>query len=164
MNIYERVNELFIYEPETGIFRRKIDSRYAKAGTVAGCLSTQGYWRLWVDGKHQLAHRIAFLFVNGRLPNEQIDHINGIKTDNRIANLREVSNQENGRNRKRQSNNKSGVNGVCWDAKRNRWQARITASGVNKHLGYFLSFEEAQQARSQASRKHSYHPFHGRTA
>lgn len=100
---------------EDGLHWKRIKTNSQKT-TKAGYVSNKdGYIRVMLDGKGYLAHRIIWEMHNGQIPNGmQIDHINHIRNDNRIENLRLVSNQDNQKNTKRSGNNKSGVTGVCW--------------------------------------------------
>jgi hypothetical protein len=97
-----------------------------------------------------LAHRVSWALYYGEWPSNQIDHINGIRDDNRIENLRDVSHQQNGRNQKRHSTNTSGVCGVRWDSCRSKWRARIRIGSYHKHLGYYDTIEDAEKARKNA--------------
>lgn len=112
---YERLNEPLDYNPETGEFIWKSpNNRRVRVGAVAGTLGHMGYCIITIDGKHYRAHRLAWLYVNGYTPENGVDHINRVKNDNRICNLREVSQQCNIRNSKRACTNTSGVCGVVW--------------------------------------------------
>jgi hypothetical protein len=106
------------------------------------------------------AHQAAWAIIYGEWPKGLIDHINGDRTDNRIANLRDVTIAENNRNRKRSKANKSGRVGVFFKTSRRRWLATIG----NKEIGSFLTFEEACEARAKAEPEHGFHPNHGRSA
>jgi hypothetical protein len=90
-----------------------------------------------VEGISYLAHRLAWAFVNGEFPESDIDHANGIKTDNRIENLRLATRSENQCNRGKHSNNKSGFKGVNWNREAKKWAARCMVKGKRTHIGYF---------------------------
>lgn len=107
------------------------------------------------------AHRVIWALHQGQWPSDQIDHINGIRTDNRISNLRVVSCQENSRNQFMQKNNTSGVTGVSWCTYAGMWRAQISIDGRNKSLGYYSTLEAATEARAEASRQHGYTDRHG---
>ena len=110
------------------------------------------------------SHRVAWALHYGEWPAEQIDHINGVRDDNRIANLRAVSNQENQKNAKKQSNNTSGVVGVSWVNAARKWQVRINTPNKTQHyLGLFDTLEGATKARKGAEIKYGYHENHGRS-
>ena len=149
----EYLRSVLHYDPETGIFTRKVStSRSVKVGDVAGCSNGDGYLRLWLQSRLYLAHRLAWLYVYGEWPEDQLDHINRIRTDNRIANLREVSHKQNGQNRSKSSNNTSGHPGTYWLKQNSKWQAGITHNQKNIYLGCFNTIEEALSARKAAEK------------
>jgi hypothetical protein len=147
---YERLLEVLRYEPETGVFVWKVCRGRMKAGTVAGRLGVDGYYQIGIDKNLYFAHRLAWLYVYGYMPENSIDHINKVKGDNRIRNLREVSHQCNLRNSKRACNNTSGVCGVYWDKKCNKWRVGINVNYKNKYLGHYDDFDDAVCARLAA--------------
>ena len=149
----ERLKELLIYNPETGEFFWRVRAGSAAAGRRADCKASQGYVRIRVDGVSYLAHRLAWLYCKGQFPEGTIDHKNRIRSDNRIANLRDVSHRENHENKSMHSNNTSGVQGVYWCKRSERWIASIKINYKNKHIGAFLSIEEAAKARAEAKEK-----------
>jgi len=155
----ERLKEVLDYDPCTGIFtwKNKV-SRKIVVGRIAGCLDGRGYSMIRIDRKIYKSHRLAWLYMNGAFPNGQIDHINRIKTDNRICNLREASPSENQQNHPLHSDNTSGFTGVSWVKRINKWRAEIKHNGKNIHLGYHKTIEEAVAARAIAKAK--YHAFH----
>lgn len=132
-----------LYDPETGVFQR-IGYPLEKVGRI----TTKGYRQISVACTRAMAHRMAWLYVHGEWPKGQIDHINQCKDDNRIANLRVVSNKQNGENITLFSHNTSGHRGVRFH--RNKWIAEIKHLKRSTHLGYFGSFEEAVAARLKA--------------
>lgn len=151
----EYLRSILNYDPETGIFTRKVrTSSRAKAGAgdVAGCSNGDGYLRLWLQSRLYLAHRLAWLHTYGVWPKDQIDHINRNRSDNRIANLREVSNKQNQQNKSKSSNNTSGHPGVSWKKQNSKWQAHIRHNQKLIHLGLFKSLEEALSARKAAEK------------
>lgn len=121
-------------------------------------LDDKGYHQGTIGGQRQLKHRVIMAIVNGEWPARAVDHINGIKTDNRLSNIRLVSKSENQRNQSRNSNNKSGVTGVWLDTRSGKWRAAIGRKG----LGLHGRFEDAVRARSCAAEMLGYHPNHGR--
>lgn len=154
----DELTELLSYNPETGVFtRKKWRSSNAVAGAIAGTAHTKGYIAIWVNGRRHMAHRLAWLYMYGELPEKQIDHINRNKADNRIANLRLADNSENQQNVATTRNNKSGAVGVFWNRRHNRWFSNIVVNRKPIHLGSFTDFDEAVAARKQAEGR--YHPF-----
>jgi len=149
----ERVREIIDYNPETGIFIRRINSAKGKtrAGDVAGHIESNGYLALWVLGTKYLAHRIAWLYMTGAWPVDQIDHINRDRSDNRFENLREVNNAENQQNRSIRRDCASGFMGVRKN--KSRWMAEIRADKVRFHLGTYDTPEEASAAYLEAKKR-----------
>ena len=152
----EELKKHLSYNPETGVFLRLTASGgKSKVGHPAGFLSDMGYLCIGINRKTYKAHRLAFLYVNGEWPIGDIDHINGIKNDNRITNLRDVSHQVNGFNqRNAHSHSKSGILGVHWDQRTQKWRAQIKLHGKKKHLGLFQTAEEAHSMYLQTKRNH----------
>ena len=143
---------ILVYNPVTGILTWKHDKKYrlAKAGEEAGCLEVQGYRVIHYEGKIYKAHRLAYLYVYGHMP-EIIDHKNRIKNDNKILNLREVTSSQNSCNRTLSTRNTSGVTGVSWNPQSGgRWAVRISVGGKRKFLGYFDDFDVAVKTRLDA--------------
>jgi hypothetical protein len=144
----ERLRELLDYNPETGIFRWNVAAR---AGTVVGCLN-RGYRVIRVDRMLYRAHRLAWLHVYGCWPTDEIDHINGIKDDNRLANLREVTCAENQQNRRSaRTDNKTGLLGVS--SSQGGFQAQIKVNCKLFFLGRFATAELAHAAYLEAKRR-----------
>ena len=149
----EHLRSILNYDPETGIFTRKVrTSRSVRAGDVAGSVSGNGYLQISVQSRLYHAHRLAWLYVYGEWPKDQIDHINRIRTDNRIANLREVTHKQNNQNKSKPSNNTSGYPGVYWYKQSSKWQAKIKHNQKSIHLGHFSILEEALSARKAAEK------------
>lgn len=139
------------YEPGTGIFKWKITKRGpSKAGDIIKCLDNNGYLVARINQKNYRLHRLAWLYVNGYFPEHEIDHINNIRKDNRIVNLREVSHSCNLRNTGNYKNNFSGVKGVYWDKSRKKWTAAIVVLERKTMLGRFTNFIEAVCVRYAA--------------
>ncbi|AAP58725.1 57R [Xanthomonas phage Xp10] len=155
---FDQVDQLLSYDADTGLLIWKVSRKGTKGiGSVAGCVNGDGYLQVKVHGKLYQAHRLAWFLSKGTWPSQQLDHINGIKTDNRIVNLRECTDAENKQNRGKSSNNTSGVPGVGWHKQRKKWRAQIKVNGKNIHLGWFDTIEEAAAARAAAKEK--YHQF-----
>ena len=138
----ETVRKLFNYDPDTGIVTRKVfvNSR-AKEGGIVGSLGSNGYLHVVVSRKIISLHRLIWLWWYGYLPESHIDHISRDKTDNRLCNLREVSNQCNVRNSTVQSRSKTGVTGVGIAHK--KFIVQIVVNNVQYVLGRFSDFTEA---------------------
>ena len=151
----DRLRQLLSYDASTGIFTRRISqTNRVKVGDIAGSPNQKGYINIMVDGRLYPSHRLAWLYVHGEWPRAQIDHINGTKTDNRIANLREATNSQNMQNmRTARSDNTSGLLGVRWHKRDKRWHARIMVDGKARHLGSFGSSDDAQAAYLAAKRQ-----------
>jgi hypothetical protein len=147
----EKLMDLLCYYPETGSFRFR---HGARAGREAGGLWQGRYWRISVGGQQYLAHRLAWLYVHGKWPPDQIDHVNANGLDNRLANLRLASQGLNNANRRLGRNNTSGIKGVRWHSGHGKWYAGISIAGRQKHLGTFTSKEEATQAYRAAAKLH----------
>jgi len=142
----EILREVFDYNPDTGVLRRRKNGKVVTGSVV----NPWGHLVVRVLGKNMLIHRVAFSIVNGRFPTKCIDHINGNSADNRIANLREASVSENGRNTLGKRNSTTGILGVSWSRALRKYQAQIGINGRNIHLGFFSSKEEAAKARRAA--------------
>ena len=169
----EYLKECLKYCPETGLFTwlvrpvshfrairafKAFNSYFA--GKTAGTLDNNGYIRIKIDGRLYLAHRLAWLYINGCLPPCQIDHISHNRADNRIINLRDVDRAENMKNITMCKANNSGFNGVDLRKNLKKWRARAGVNGKSIHLGYFDSMEDAVAARKSFNNLH-FHKNHG---
>ena len=153
----DRLKELLSYDPESGVFVRiKTTSKKIKIGAVAGTFRPDGYQVITINGAKFLAHRLAWLYMAGAFPPDQIDHIDQNPSNNRFNNLRAVTGSENQHNRKMTCTNTSGFKGVSYDKPGKKWKANIALNSVLKHLGLFLTPEEASAAYLAAQR--IYHP------
>lgn len=158
---YDECVPLLAYDAESGEISWKVARGRCAAGTVAGCDSQRGYRIIRVLGSMIYAHRVAFLLMTGRMP-DQVDHINGIRDDNRWSNLREVTLAENRKNQKTPVTNTSGRIGVVWLEDKRRWRATIKAGNKTTYLGNFHDFADADAARAAAEVSFGFHPNHGR--
>ncbi|TKU44556.1 HNH endonuclease [Citrobacter sp. wls714] len=132
------------------------------AGKIAGRCNCRGYWQVGLSGHRLLNHRVIWMMFHGDIPQDyEIDHVNHVKGDNRIENLRLVTHMENGKNQSAGKNNKSGFNGVLKSKEGNRWRAFISVNRKKIHLGSFLTKQAAIQARKSAEIKYGYHANHG---
>jgi hypothetical protein len=150
---YRRVNKLLSYDPLTGILTWKIARmRGHVPGVIAGSPSRDGYWTIMVDGKAYKAHRLAWLLHTGKWPKDQLDHINRVRDDNRIENLRPANASLNQINSEMYRNNKSGYRGVYFHSGSNKWQAQLRRNNKQTHIGLFATAIEASRAREAAIR------------
>lgn len=146
------------YNEQTGIFTwLESTARLVKVGDAAGSTNKRtGYTSIKIGWKRYPAHHLAWFYVHGSWPVEQIDHINRTRSDNRIMNLREATNSQNQQNRAIESSCKSGLRGIC--KRGNRWTAEIMANKKRIYLGSFQTPEEAGSAYLKAKR--DLHPFY----
>lgn len=173
------LRELLSLNPETGMmtwkvrapefFRRKgacekWNARYAGKRAFTSISCTNGYTQTKILCRVYRGHRVAWALFYGEWPRGELDHINGDRTDNSIANLRDVGRTENGKNLCVSRRNKSGVVGVTWDRERERWFASIRHGGRTVSLGRFDSLEAAAAARRRAEQNFGFHQNHGRKA
>lgn len=149
----------YIYDSETGEVFHARDKGSVKAGDLCSSKTSHGYLRVTIGRREKLQHRIAWFLVKGYWPS-QIDHINGIRSDNRLCNLREVDNVNQRRNQKMDKRNNTGSTGVRF--KNGRWEARITVNNRCLHLGRFDDWHGAFNKRKTAEVEYGFHPNHGR--
>lgn len=148
------LRELFHYDPETGVFTRIVtrQGQGARAGDVAGTLKPSGYLTIWICGANHMAHRLAWLYVHGTWPAHEIDHIDGNRANNAIANLRDVTRSVNHENlRRARSDSAHGFLGVSPFF--GKWKSRITVNGKFQHLGVYDTPEEAHAVYLEAKRR-----------
>jgi hypothetical protein len=145
-----RLHEVLSYDPESGEFYwRNSPTARIPAGARAGTPHNRGYRQILVDARRYLSHRLAWLYTFGVWPDE-VDHINGVKDDNRIANLRDVSHAQNQRNMKLRKDSSTGIKNV-FQTDGGKWCAYITLNGKRKHLGTFGTSNLASQAYEAAA-------------
>lgn len=155
----ERLKEVLLYDPDSGEFFRNKGRGGFKAGTVAGSRNQfYGYVHISVDRKMYKAHRLAFLYMGDPLTSEEeVDHLNGDRSDNRWENLRKSCRSKNSRNCSLRSDNNSGYVGVGFHKKRGQWRARVG----HKHIGWFSCKEDAIAARRDHPDNYEYSERHG---
>jgi hypothetical protein len=141
------LKEMLDYSPDTGIFIWiKPTSLRTRKGTEAGHIGNHGYRGIRIHRRMYMCHRLAWLYVYGDFPKNKIDHINMVRTDNRIENLREATQAENMFNTGLRVNNQHGYKGVSLDKRDMRWNARAKVNYKQIHLGRFATKEEAAMA------------------
>lgn len=152
----EQMRDLVSYDRATGklIWKVRLPYSRAQAGSVVGTVSMHGYREFRAYNKMYKAHRVAWALENGVWPENDIDHINGDRTDNRIENLRPATRQQNTRNRKISARNKSGFKGVSWNAHSKKWMAFFSLDGKRKFLGRFDVPEDAHAVYRDAVNAH----------
>lgn len=172
------LRKLLSYDPDTGLMTWKRRPLEAFATEPAGktwntrfsgkpaftSIHDRGYMQGYIHDKIYYAHRVAYAIYHGSWPVMGVDHVNGVRSDNRIENLRDVSPSVNGRNAVMWSSNTSGVCGVGWVKARSKWVAHIKVRNKRYHLGTFDSFDDAVAARAAAEVKHGFTERHGRPA
>ena len=153
-----RLKELLSYDPLTGEFTNLKSGRGRKPiGAVVGSTSNSGYTTSMVDGKNYQHHRLAWLYVHGSFPPADLDHRDGVRANNRLANLREATRSENCQNAARRNDNTSGMTGV-WSVGK-RWRAKVCVDGRERHVGYFPTKEIARAAYLAAKAElHKFQP------
>lgn len=165
----QMLKERLHYNPNSGVFtwrarpeRTSQDKTWNTrwVGRPAGSIKNHGYRAIGLNGKFYRAHRLAWLYVYGRWPGE-IDHINHNPDDNRIKNLRKVSHAENGQNQSIRCDNSSGIVGVSWHERTEKWLAQIKVDGKSTYLGLFKDVEDAQKTRKYAEARFGFHKNHG---
>ena len=136
------------------------NARFAGSPALA-TIDTKGYMYGCINYKKYRAHRVIWAMVNGQFPNLEIDHINGVKNDNRPCNLRMVDHKANMKNMKMISTNKSGITGVYQDNLSGNWHSRIQVNGIKIFLGSFKEIGSAVDARVKAELHYGFHANHG---
>lgn len=146
----EEVKAIFDYR-DGGLYWKHDRGSNAKAGNKAGRLLKTGYRSIHISGRRYQEHRLVYLWHHGYMPG-QIDHINRIKSDNRIENLRASNHSQNQMNTHAREN-QSGFRGVRFVAKTGRWAARIYQNGREIRIGTFSTPEEASAAYEAEAKK-----------
>ena len=164
MITFEEAKELFTYDRETGIikWRKRITRGRQRDNLVAGNTNSNGYIQIRFKGKSYFAHRVAVLLAYGFCGDEmEIDHINHVRNDNRLVNLRFVTKSGNQRNQSRRNDNTSGVTGVRYNKRARKYVAYIKVEDLRIHLGSFVTLEGAARARKDADIKYKFNANHG---
>jgi hypothetical protein len=148
------IKQLF-YDSATGVFTRLIArSGSSKIGDIAGHISKEGYICIRINGKSYKAHRLAWFYVTGEWPGNEIDHKDRNRSNNTFANLRLASHLQNTSNRSMNKNNLSGYKGVSIHKESGKWVAQIGIHGKRTHIGLFETKEDAAIAYNTLAIKH----------
>lgn len=151
----ERLKEILDYDTDSGVFRWRVKkARWTKIGSKTGCDNKSGHLVIRIDQKNYLCHRLAWLYIYGKWPTEQIDHINGDGCDNRICNLRQATHAQNTRNVRRHRDSESKYKGIYIDKRVGRWVAKICVNKKSIHIGIYKNEEMAAKAYDTAALKY----------
>lgn len=154
----ERLREVLALDESRWKFLwAKPTSNRVKAGQAAGRNNGKGYLRISIDGKNYYAHRLMWFWIYGQMPNLEIDHIDGNRSNNAPWNLRLAEHRQNSQNQGLRATNKSGFHGVSWCKHLSKWVACIHVAGKKRHLGVFSDASDAALAYLVAKRQA--HPF-----
>lgn len=160
----QRLKEVLYYDKVGGNFywRHATKRNAIKPWSKAGTPHNKGYISIQLEGKRHQAHRLAWLYVNGAMPTQHIDHINGEKADNRFENLRHANNTTNHWNESTRSTNKSGHKGVWWHKQSRKWEAACRFNGKQIIVGRFERIQDAVEAvRKFREQHHGEYANHG---
>lgn len=152
----KELRETYSYDPLTGLVKFKKKRGPMPAGSIAGTINKNGYMQIKFKYRLYLLHRLAFVFMKGRLPEDYVDHIDRDRLNNKWENLRECSKTDNNRNRGVAKNNTSGITGVSFIPKSNKWQAYISYEEKMIKLGEYGTLEDASLARKNAENFYGY--------
>jgi hypothetical protein len=150
----ERVRYLFTYDEKNGLLLRNLKRGKGLPGKPSLCKDKDGYHVVGIDNKNYRTHRVIWLYVYGEFPEGYLDHINRIRTDNRIENLREADYSKNGYNTKTPKANTTGVKNVQWIKHMNKYQVRLRANNQNLVIGHFADLELAELVAIEARNKY----------
>ena len=150
MLTHDALKERLSYDPNTGVFSYKSPVRGRVTGATAGTVRPDGYLTIILFGKPYATSRLAWLYVYGKWPNEEIDHIDRNPSNNRIENLRDVSRSQNNCNHRVRSDSKTGVKGVHFHLASGLWHVTIRSYGKKRSVGYFKNIAEAAEASRAA--------------
>lgn len=152
---YNFLTSILSYNPDDGVFKwKKSIGQRVKVGETAGWIDkSTGYVSIKINNVNYKAHVLAWFYIHKKMP-KYVDHINHVKSDNRLINLRDVSHEENHKNKSLSSNNTSGVCGVYFRKTDNKWTAQIKVNGKSKYLGIYTNKEDAISARIEANKKY----------
>lgn len=155
-----RLRELLHYDKDTGHLHWIEEGVYQRpVGTVAGCRCRDGYIRITIDGKKYAAHRVAYALVNGHFPSLILDHINGVKDDNRWGNLRDCNYKQNSFNAKRRTVTSTGVKGVSKCRKTGKFVVRVGHENYGVYKDLELAELVAQEVRTKLHKEFANHGY-----
>jgi hypothetical protein len=149
----QRLKELCLYDPSTGTFTWIVPRRKCSVGAIVGSKETRGYLVAKIDYQRYYVHRLAWLYMTGDWPVDEIDHIDMNKSNNKWENLRSVSTKQNMENVGLKKSNRTGVTGVSWSKTHGYWLARIKHNYKSITIGYFKDFDSAVDARKKAEKR-----------
>lgn len=143
-----KLKELFNYIDGELYWKVRPYKSHVDISNPAGSITTRGYRTIMINKKHHCAHRLVYMLHQGHFP-KTLDHINNDRTDNRIENLRPATRSQNNRNAMIGRNNTSGVKGVSFCKKSNKWRAQIRNGGNNIAVGRFITIDDAEKAMTK---------------
>ncbi len=150
----DELRSLLSYDESTGAFTRLVRMGRQSAGSVAGSIQKNGYISIVINKKKYLAHRLAWFYVRGEWPLNDVDHRTLVRTDNRFSELRQATRQQNMQNIRKHRDNTSGFKGVSWESRRGVWRATIQINGKWQQLGTFKTAVEAHEAYTKKASDH----------
>jgi hypothetical protein len=159
----DELKKLFYIDEDWQLRWKVKKAKQIKIGAIAGTTSVFGYRSVTINNRHYRVHRIIWALHYGEWPTGHLDHINGIKDDNSIENLRVATTTENARNQKLFVTNKTRLPGVSWNKATNKWESYIYDRCQKKHLGTSEDFFEVVCARKSAELQYGFHANHGRS-
>ncbi|BCD83620.1 hypothetical protein PSm6_00270 [Pseudomonas solani] len=134
---HEQILLAIYYDPETGLFKKP------KGELTGGCSARGGYLSIYICGARFRAHRLAWFYMTGEWPKQEIDHINGDRKDNRFSNLRTCTHQQNNHNQPIRKTNTSGIKGVYWNKRQRKWRGQVC---LNYHIHHTKGFDKIDEA------------------
>jgi hypothetical protein len=150
----EYLKSILHYDPETGLFTWIKPRPKINVGDIAGGIDELGYIRIKIDNKKYRAHRLAHFYMNGKFPDNEVDHKDLNRSNNKWSNIREATRIQNFGNQNKYSNNKSGIKGVCWDKDACKWLAQIQINNKKIKLGRYINIKDAELAYKEAAIKY----------
>lgn len=139
------LKSLLDYDPLSGLFTWAVGRKGTRKGAVAGCVGPDGYVIIMVDKKNYPAHRLAFIWMLGEMPANDVDHINRVRADNRWSNLRPATRRENNLNSGVRSNNTSGYKNVSHCSRTGKFTVSFRVGGKTRFFGRFKTAEAANR-------------------